>query len=71
VAPDTKTRSAVKSFSYIATHEAIFFCISLLFTKNPLVSAGIVLTGAAMELVYYYIHERIWAKILIKKRNKQ
>lgn len=71
MAPDTKTRSALKSFSYIVTHELIFFFITWMFTGNLLISAGIVLTGSIMEMIYYYIHERIWTKIDIKKRNKK
>ena len=71
MAPDTKARSAIKSFSYIVTHELIFFCITWVFTGNPLMSAGIVLTGSIMEMFYYYLHERIWTRIEIKKKTKK
>jgi uncharacterized membrane protein len=71
MATDTKARSVLKSFTYIVSHELIFFGITWLFTGNLLLSAGIVLTGSIMEMVYYYLHERIWARIEVKKKTKK
>jgi uncharacterized membrane protein len=64
---ETKTKSAIKSISYIATHETIFFFLAWAWSGSPATAAGIAVTGSLLELVYYYIHERLWNRIEIRK----
>lgn len=64
---DSKLRSALKSASYIVIHEIGLLIVTYLFTKDLAMSAGIVLVSTLLEGIYYYVHERVWTKIEIKK----
>jgi uncharacterized membrane protein len=68
---ETRTKSAIKSITYVVTHEILFFIISWIFTGSIATALSIAVVGSLVELGYHYIHERIWAKIDVKQRGKK
>jgi uncharacterized membrane protein len=64
---ESRVKSAIKSVSYIVTHELIFFFIAWGWSGNPATAAGIAVTGSLLELGYYYAHERLWNMLEIRK----
>lgn len=67
---ETKTRSAIKSLTYVVTHEVLFFLIALGYTGNVATALSIALTASVVELAYHYLHERLWAHIDVKRKRK-
>lgn len=67
---ESKTRSIIKSATYVVTHEILFFLIALFWTGNVSTALSIALTGSIIELGYHYLHERIWTKIKVERKKK-
>jgi uncharacterized membrane protein len=65
---DTRTRSLLKSASYIVVHEIILLVVAYAFTGNLALAAGIVLTATLLEATFYYVHERVWANLKIGRK---
>ena len=68
---EPKSRSLVKSISYIVTHETLFFCLTWFITGQAQTAAVIALSGSVLEAGYYYLHERLWNRLEIKKAKKK
>lgn len=61
---DTNARSVVKTLTWRLTGSSATFLIAYLMTGNFAVSGIIGLTQLVSNTVLYYIHERIWNRIL-------
>lgn len=59
----TKKRSMVKSLSWRVVAFIILAITSYLFTGNIKDMSRITLTYTFVQLIIYYLHERIWDKI--------
>lgn len=61
---ETTIRSIVKTITWRLTGSSATFLIAYLMTGNFAVSGIIGLTQLVSNTVLYYIHERIWNRIL-------
>jgi uncharacterized membrane protein len=63
---DTRSKSALKSVSYIILHEIFLFALIWIVTGEPLTAATIASIWVVIELVFYYLHERFWNNVQVK-----
>lgn len=68
---DTPTKSAFKAISYIILHETFLFALIWAVTGHPATAATIASIWVVVELVFYYLHERVWTRIQLKKVKKK
>lgn len=68
---DSKTKSVFKSVSYIILHEIFLFALIWLVTGHAETAATIATIWVVIELVFYYLHERVWNQVEIKKVKKK
>lgn len=66
---DTSVRSLVKTVSWRITGSAATFLIAFLLTGNITVAGIIGVTQMISNSILYFIHERIWNKIVWGKIN--
>ena len=64
---DTSTRSLVKTISWRITGSGATFAISYLVLGDFSVAGTIAITQVTLNTILYYIHERIWNKIIWQK----
>jgi len=62
----SNTRSILKSISWRATASADTFLIAWLITGAPMTGGAIALGEILTKLIWYYVHERIWAHINVE-----
>ena len=60
---ETHTRSVVKSLLWRVIATLISVCMAYLFTGSVTTAAEISLSGAAISIGIYYLHERVWDSI--------
>jgi uncharacterized membrane protein len=59
----SNTRSLLKTISWRVTASIDTFLIAWVVTGAPLVGGAIAVGEILTKLVWYYLHERIWAHI--------
>lgn len=57
------SRSLVKSISYRIVSITADSIVAYFFTRDALLSAGIVVLINTYSTILYYLHERVWANI--------
>ena len=60
---ETHQRSAIKSVGYRVLSISVDSAVAYFFTRDVVISAGIVLFVNTYSTLLYYFHERIWAHI--------
>lgn len=60
---DKKSRSLLKSITWRILGSASTMLISYALTGKPFVSLALTITDALLNMVEYYLHERVWDKI--------
>jgi uncharacterized membrane protein len=65
-ASSSNTRSILKTISWRVTASADTFLIAWFVTGKPMLGAGIAMGEVLTKLVWYYLHERIWAHINVE-----
>lgn len=60
---ETKTRSFIKAISWRITGTLDTFIISWLITGKVQLASSIAVIEVTTKILYYWIHERVWAKI--------
>jgi uncharacterized membrane protein len=66
---ETHPRSLAKSISYRVLSVSVDGAVAYFFTRNIILSAGIVLLVDTYSTLLYYLHERIWAHIRWGRRS--
>lgn len=62
-APNARTRSLIKAFSWRAVGSLDTFLLSLLVTRNGGHAAMIALAELVTKVLLYYLHERAWRRV--------
>lgn len=65
-AKSSNMRSILKSISWRVTASIDTFLIAWVVTGNPMMGGGIALGEILTKLIWYYVHERIWAHINVE-----
>ncbi len=65
---DTHTRSIAKAVSWRIWASLTTSVIVFSFTKELALSIGVGLAEAAVKLMLYYFHERLWEKLSFGKK---
>jgi len=60
---ESHKRSLLKSITWRVIAFSVTFLIVYLFIKKPLEAGGIAVITNLINIIAYYIHERIWNKI--------
>ena len=60
---DTNKRSITKALTWRALASLATFIISYIVTGNIAAATGIASVQVVVNLILYYVHERIWNKI--------
>jgi uncharacterized membrane protein len=60
---ETKTRSVIKSILWRVIATLLTWAVAYYFTGTISGSLKITLTAAAISMIAYYFHERIWDRI--------
>ena len=60
---ESHKRSLLKSITWRVIAFSVTFLIVYLFIKKPLEAGGIAVITNLINIIAYYIHERIWIKI--------
>ncbi|MFZ3035104.1 MAG: DUF2061 domain-containing protein [Parvibaculum sp.] len=66
VPKSTNTRSVLKSISWRVTASTDTFLIAWFVTGAPTTGGAIALGEILTKIVWYYVHERIWAHINVE-----
>ncbi len=64
------SRSLIKSISYRLLSITADSIVAYFFTRDALLSAGIVVLINTYSTVLYYLHERVWANIHWGRKTK-
>lgn len=65
-ARSSNTRSILKTISWRVTASIDTFLIAWVVTGKPMVGGAIALGEILTKLIWYYLHERIWAHINVE-----
>ncbi len=57
---DTKLRSFIKSLSWRILATAYLIIFSFIITDKPFISLALALTDLVLNIIEYYLHERVW-----------
>ena len=68
-AAEKHSRSIVKAISYRIISITADSIVAYFFTRDALLSAGIVVLINGYSTVLYYVHERVWANIHWGRKN--
>ena len=60
---DNKLRSFIKSISWRVLATSYIIVVSYFLTQKPFISLSLGIVDAILNIIEYYIHERIWDKI--------
>ena len=63
-------RSLAKTFSWRFLASAITFLVAFLFTGSLVISLEIGSLEVILKTVFYYLHERLWARIDLEKESR-
>ncbi len=67
---ESHKRSIVKAITWRVIGTLVTFLVAYLFTKEVVLSMGIGFGDAAIKIVIYYSHERVWDKIDFGRRKR-
>ncbi len=59
-------RSILKTLSWRLTASIDTFLIAWLVTGQPMMGGGIALGEILTKLIWYYLHERVWAHVNVE-----
>ena len=62
---ESKKRSILKTLSYRAILTIVLAAITYAFTGNLVQTSGITIMFSVLATIVYYLHERIWTKIIL------
>jgi uncharacterized membrane protein len=60
---ESHTRTLIKSITWRIIAVIVAFVVAYAFTHKPVESGGIAITANIINMIAYYIHERVWNKI--------
>lgn len=60
---ESHSRTLMKSITWRIIAVIVAFIVAYAFTRKPLESGGIAIVANLINMIIYYIHERIWNKI--------
>jgi uncharacterized membrane protein len=60
---ESHIRTIVKSITWRAIAIIVAFFVAYSFTKKPIESGGIAIVVNLINMIGYYIHERVWNRI--------
>ena len=58
----------LKTMSFAAVHFTVAFTVGYLMTGSVLVGGALALVEPAVNTVAYYLHERVWARAVVRQR---
>lgn len=67
---DTSKRSFVKTISWRVTGSSATFFIAYIFSGNFAIASTIAIIQMICNTFLYYLHERVWNKILWGRKNE-
>ena len=65
---ESHARTIFKSVTWRIIAVIVAFIVAYAFTRNPLESGGIAITANLINMVAYYIHERLWNRVKFGRR---
>jgi uncharacterized membrane protein len=65
---DTLSRSTVKTLSYRCVGSSVTFMIAFVFTGEIVIAASVSVTEFLLKPSLYWLHERVWNKIMWGKK---
>ncbi len=65
---ESHKRTIIKSITWRIIAIIVAFIVAYAFTRKPVESGGIAITANLINMIIYYIHERIWNKINFGRR---